>query len=245
MFRTIAVVSLVCCGLAVKADASDYQHSCTTADARFEIQDETLFVRSDPNQRAIPYQVLDKTMVSERRGYCVAGGKNYGFEAQTYTLRIRFDYQGATLETMAQCDLASDGLPASVNCEREVTTFLSGGGEAVATGPTMWNHNGSVMRLEAEGNLRRFVYDRPRAGMVKAGARSGDVVFEGQRTGATYSGTAYIFSRSCGQVPYPVAGNVSADQRAVVLEGQAPRLGANCQVKSYRRDRLSFELMGR
>lgn len=250
MVRTLAVVSLVCCAFATTAHASDYVHSCTTADPRFEINDEALFVKSDPNQAAIDYQTLDKTMISERRGYCLVRGNRYGFEAQNYTLRIRFAYQGSAIETTAKCELASDGLPVSFNCDREVIEFETGfgaggsGGNANG-GPTTWNHNGSVMRLEADGNVRRFVYDQPRSGMVKAGARSGDIVFEGQRNGATYSGTAYIFSKSCGRVPYPVAGNVSADQRAVVLEGQAPRLGSGCQVKSYRRDRLSFELMGR
>lgn len=233
---------------ALSAQAGDYIHMCRTADPRFEIHDETLYAKADSNQTAIAYQTLDKNTVSERRGYCMARGKRYGFEAQNYTLRIRFQYQGSTIETRADCELASDGLPAAFTCEREVVEFQSGpngGGGSTAGGPTLWNHNGSLMRLEADGAIRRFVYDQPRPGMVRAGARPGDIVFEGQRNGATYVGTAYIFSKSCGRVPYPVAGNVSTDQRAVVVEGQAPRLGAGCNVKSYRRDRLSFELIGR
>ena len=58
--------------------------------------------------------------------------------------------------------------------------------------------------------------------MIAAGARAGDVVFEGSREGATYSGTAYIFSNSCGQVGYPVAGNVSSDERSVVSKARPP-----------------------
>jgi len=81
--------------------------------------------------------------------------------------------------------------------------------------------------------------------VVNVGARPGDIVFEGTRDGQTYSGTAYIFSKSCGRVAYMVAGNVSADERSVLLEGQAPLLDAQCQPIAYRRDQLRFDLIGR
>ncbi len=236
-----ALAAVLACSPAARA--SDFAHTCTTADNRFEILDDTLVARADARQNAIPYEVLEKAVTSERRGYCVAAGKQYGFEARNYTMRIRFTYGGSTIETTATCEFASDGLPAAYNCEREVVTFESGS-RPQAGGATLWSHNGSLMRLEADGATRRFVYDTPRAGMVAAGARPGDAVFEGQRDGATYVGEAYIFSKACGRVPYPVAGNVSADQRSVVLEGQAPRLGDDCRARSYRRDVLRFDFLG-
>ncbi|MCH9807610.1 MAG: hypothetical protein K0U74_07760 [Alphaproteobacteria bacterium] len=249
MAITAAGLALLFSG--AQASAGDYYDACKTDDPRFEINDGALYAKSDPNQSEIAYETLDKTTTSERRGYCVARGKRFKFEGRESTQRIRFNYRGSTIETIANCEYASSGLPAAFNCEREVVTFESGSGGngtgsgSGSAGATLWNHNGSVMRLEADGNMRSFVYDEPRPGMVRQGARPGDVVFEGERSGMTYSGTAYIYSKRCGRVPYPVSGNVAADQQAVLLEGQAPRLNRNCQVNSYRRDRLSFELIGR
>lgn len=233
-----ALISLSWCG---PAAASDYLNNCTTADPRFEINDEVLSAKSDPGQVAIPFEILDKQTTSERRGYCVAQGNKYGFEASNSTLRIRFTFDGSTLETTATCEMASDGLPAGYNCEREVVTFETGKAGGGAIEGSVWNHNGSVMRLQSDGAVRRFVYDEPRPGMVNAGAQEGDVVFEGERQGMTYTGTAYIFSKNCGRVPYPVTGNVTDDQQGVVLHGQVPRLDNDCSIKSYRPDRLSFE----
>ncbi|MGE3914981.1 MAG: hypothetical protein AB7F78_04715, partial [Hyphomicrobiaceae bacterium] len=106
-----------------------------------------------------------------------------------------------------------------------------------------WTHNGSRLRLEANGAERRFVYDLPRRGMLDAGANPGDAVFEGRREGATYSGTAYVLSKACGRVGYQVAGNISADERSVVVEGQVPLHGPGCSVRAYRRDVLRFDLL--
>ena len=234
---------------AVPASAGDYYNACTTNDPRFEIQDDILVAKSDPRQEPIDFQILDKTTTSERRGYCESRGKRFNFESRNATMRIRFNYRGSTIETLATCEFAASGLPAAYDCEREVVTYTHSGERrdepGRSRGATLWNHNGSIMRLEAEGNIRRFVYEEPRPGMVRHGARPGDVVFQGRRNRMIYSGTAYIFSKRCGRVAYPVSGRVRADQRAVVMTGRAPRLDRNCNVKSYRRDRLSFELIGR
>ena len=243
----IAAASVLLVSAARQASAGESYNACKTADTRFEINDDALYAKSDPKQTEINYETLDKTTTSERRGYCVSRGKRFAFEGRDSTLRIRFNYQGSTVETIATCEYASSGLPAAYNCEREVVTFDSSknGNGSGSGGATLWNHNGSIMRLEADGNMRSFVYDEPRPGMLRQGAKSGDIVFEGERSGMTYTGTAYIFSKRCGRVPYPVSGNVASDQKAVVLHGQAPRLNRSCNVKSYRSDRLSFELIGR
>lgn len=244
---SLAAVTLLP-AMVLPAAASDFLHQCRTADGQFELNDDELYATGTSTGQPIAYQSVRKTILAERHGYCIAAGQKFKFEARTYVHRIRFDLGGGPIEVDALCEFAADGLPAAYNCEREVVTFQTGspGGNSGGSqdGPTAWNHNGSVMRLEADGAERRFIYDVPRPGMLNAGARSGDVVFAGRREGATYSGTAYIFSKSCGQVGYPVAGNVSPDERSVVLEGQAPRLGSDCAVKSYRRDRLKFELTG-
>ncbi len=232
------------------AAASDFLHQCRTADGQFELNDDELYATGTSSSQPIDYQSVRKTILAERRGYCIAAGQKFKFESRSYVHRIRFNLGGGPIEVDALCEFAADGLPAAYNCEREVVTFQTGStggnsGGGTQGGSTAWNHNGSVMRLEANGAERRFIYEVPRPGMVNAGARPGDVVFAGRRDGATYSGTAYMFSKSCGQVGYPVAGNVSPDEQGVVLEGQAPRLGSDCAVKSYRRDRLKFELTGR
>ena len=41
--------------------------------------------------------------------------------------------------------------------------------------PTVWDHNGSVMYLVANGQSREFHYQKPRAGMLEVGARSGSL----------------------------------------------------------------------
>jgi hypothetical protein len=99
------------------------------------------------------------------------------------------------------------------------------------------------MRLDADGATRRFVYVTPRPGMAAAGAKPGDVVFEGRRERDTYTGTAYFYSRSCGRVPYPVQGTVEPSERRVRLEGRAPKLDKQCRPVDTVRDVLVFDLV--
>ena len=47
---------------------------------------------------------------------------------------------------------------------------------------TIWDHNGSVMYLVANGPSREFHYQRPRAGMLEVGVRPGSLLFMGQST---------------------------------------------------------------
>lgn len=122
-----------------------------------------------------------------------------------------------------------------------------------ATGPVIqtpaaqadeWNHNGSAMKLIASGNARRFVYLRPRDGLRGEGVSEGTVLFEGTRSGDTYSGTAYLFSRVCGPQAYQVRGAVSNNDRLVTLSGQAPRLSTRCAIMGHSPDTLVFEYLG-
>jgi hypothetical protein len=45
---------------------------------------------------------------------------------------------------------------------------------------TIWDHNGSVMYLVANGSSREIYYQKPRPGMLDAGARPGSVLFRGE-----------------------------------------------------------------
>ena len=105
--------------------------------------------------------------------------------------------------------------------------------------PTIWDHNGSVMFLVANGSSREFHYQKPRPGMLDAGARPGSVLFRGEDNNGQYLGTAYIFSPHCGPIPFEVKGPILDDQR-IVLAGQAPRVGQNCQTYGSYTSNLEF-----
>ena len=93
-------------------------------------------------------------------------------------------------------------------------------------GRTVWDHNGSVMYLVANGSSREFYYQKPRPGMLDAGARPGSLLFRGQLNSGQYSGTAYFFNPLCGAIPFEVKGPILEDEERIVLTGQAPRVRA-------------------
>jgi len=84
-----------------------------------------------------------------------------------------------------------------------------------------WNHNGSVMRLEASGNNRWFTYENPRQVLRNAGVRRGTLLFNGRKQGNWYTGTARRFSKFCPGTPleYFVEGPVRGDQLQVTVRG--------------------------
>src|SRR5689334_17912931 len=106
--------------------------------------------------------------------------------------------------------------------------------------PTTWDHNGSVMYLVANGQSREFHYQKPRAGMLEVGARSGSLLFRGEIDNGQYSGTAYIFSPHCGQIPFQVKGPISDNDERIILTGQAPRLERNCRAYDSSTSNLEF-----
>jgi hypothetical protein len=108
---------------------------------------------------------------------------------------------------------------------------------------TMWDHNGSVMDLIANGSSREFFYEKPRAGMSEAGAKTGSLLFRGEVTSGQYSGTAYVFNPVCGQLPFQAKGAVLDDGKRIVLTGQAPRVGRNCQAYASYSTTLEFRLL--
>src|SRR5262249_59494183 len=106
--------------------------------------------------------------------------------------------------------------------------------------PTVWDHNGSVMSLVTSGSSREFRYQKPRQGMLEAGARPGSVLFRGEVNNGQYVGTAYIFNPHCGAIPFEVKGSILNDEQ-IVLTGQAPRVGWNCRPDGSYTSNLEFK----
>jgi hypothetical protein len=108
---------------------------------------------------------------------------------------------------------------------------------------SLWNHNDSEVYLYANGQGREFRYRTPKPELLQAGVLPGTLVFKGTRIGNQYSGTAYVFPRPCGALPYPVAGELAPDERSVTMYGSAPSaIYSDCTVAAYRDDVLVFEL---
>ena len=107
---------------------------------------------------------------------------------------------------------------------------------------TLWDHNGSVVYLLALGAAREFHYKEPQAGMVEAGARPGALLFRGTVANGQFAGTAFIFDRRCGQLPYSVSGPILDHDERVVLTGEAPLVGAKCRVQGHFTEVLEFRL---
>ena len=108
---------------------------------------------------------------------------------------------------------------------------------------TMWDHNGSMMYLIANGSSREIFYEKPRSGMGEAGAKAGYLLFRGEVSNGQYSGTAYIFNPQCGQVPLDVKGAIFDDGKRIVLTGQAPRIARNCRAIASYSTTLEFRLL--
>jgi len=106
--------------------------------------------------------------------------------------------------------------------------------------PTLWDHNGSVVYLVANGSSREFYYQKPRPGMAEVGARPGSLLFRGQINDGQYSGTAYIFNPRCGPIPFQVKGTVPDSDGRIVFTGQAPRVGRNCRTRAFYTSNLEF-----
>lgn len=108
-----------------------------------------------------------------------------------------------------------------------------------AAADTLWDHNSSIIRLESNGSARRMIYDLPRPNLP---VKKGQLLFDGTREGNAYKGTISIFSSTCGESRYSVAGDISADEREIILRGRAPRRNNQCMVIGYRDDELVFRL---
>jgi hypothetical protein len=96
------------------------------------------------------------------------------------------------------------------------------------------------MYLVANGSSREVYYQKPRPGMLDAGARPGSLLFRGEINNGQYLGTAYIFNLQCGPIPFEVKGPILDDDKRIVLTGQAPRVGRDCRPYGTYTSNLEF-----
>ena len=106
-----------------------------------------------------------------------------------------------------------------------------------------WNHNGSGMAWESDGDRRWVWYYAPREGLRGVGVRPGTLLFEGRRAGRRMVGTAYTFSGPCGPAGFRVEGPIGARDESVQVSGAAPRRDEACNVVDRRTERLGFEFL--
>lgn len=236
--------------IASAATASDYSNSCTSSDGRFVMDDGALYRATDKAQaNKLAYAIVERQVLTARSGYCIAAGpgatgQKIGFQSNKTRLEIEIDEAGSGRPATMTCEMASDGMPAAYRCAREVIERDQKSPSPIENyelgTPGAWQHNGSVMRLEASGAERRFIYMNPRKGLRDAGI-SGDVIlFDGRREGNRYVGTARYFSKACGEQTFAAAGTVSADERRVELAGNAPRIDGRCRTTGTIAERLVF-----
>ena len=94
---------------------------------------------------------------------------------------------------------------------KECSTSAQAQTQTASPDRTIWDHNGSVMYLVANGSSREFYYQKPRPGMLDAGAGPGSLLFRGQVNNGQYLGTAYIFNPQCGVISYEAKGPILDD----------------------------------
>jgi hypothetical protein len=104
-----------------------------------------------------------------------------------------------------------------------------------AANGSIWDHNGSKMTLEEDGEKRKLVYTEPREGLDKAGIKPGTVLFTGERKkDGRIAGFAKIFKGNCNPIDYFVEGTLNEANGEIVLQGQAPVYsGQGCEVSGY------------
>ena len=123
-----------------------------------------------------------------------------------------------------------------------LTVCLSLASHALAD--SLWDHNGSVMRLVHDGDQRRIFYEDPRSILRGAGVQEGTLLFDGYRSGNKYSGTARRFSKYCtSPLPYNVSGSVVGEKK-IVLRGRREVYDEGCRrTGRFTQDSLVFTFL--
>jgi hypothetical protein len=110
---------------------------------------------------------------------------------------------------------------------------------------TLWDHNGSLMKLIEDGQKRRIYYEEPSDKMADL-VRKGDLLFEGTQEGAIFSGKAASFSSRCSRpLTYDVTGAMAGGRcgASIKMFGESPQIGSSCnRPASYKSEELIFRI---
>ncbi len=108
-----------------------------------------------------------------------------------------------------------------------------------------WDHNGSLMRFEENGQKRRFLYEQPRDNLGAAGVHNGTVLFDGEeKKDGRLAGYAKLFRKGCDPVDYFVEGAYDKNKGEILLQGQAPIYsGQGCKITGYTEDGSASSLL--
>ena len=132
-----------------------------------------------------------------------------------------------------------------------VTVFAASANAQVVTTGIFWDHNGSYIATERDGDDLVLTYDPPRDGLGRLGIYSGTVLFQGRfLSGTRIAGTAFLFKRGCQPASYNVSGRLTGDapeNYRIVLSGDSP-VRDGCIVVGYKSSgsntRLVFRYAG-
>ncbi len=115
---------------------------------------------------------------------------------------------------------------------------------------SIWDHNGSLMRLEKNDTKRKFVYEKPRGNLRAARVKRGTVLFDGnEKADGRFAGYAKLFRKGCDPIDYFVEGPYDKAKGEILLQGQSPIYSGNgCVITGYSDDgnasTLVFSLQG-
>ncbi|MBZ9857073.1 hypothetical protein LB566_25095 [Mesorhizobium sp. CA13] len=113
-----------------------------------------------------------------------------------------------------------------------------------ARSDSIWDHNGSRVRLKDTAGKVEILYEDPKPLMEEAGVSPGTLLFNGDRFQDAYHGTARRFSKNCADpLEYTVSGHRINDQR-IILWGVLQSRDANCNLTGpLKTDQLVFDLI--
>jgi hypothetical protein len=124
------------------------------------------------------------------------------------------------------------------------TTCLLFFGIGGAQSDSLWDHNGSRVRLKDSLGKVEILYENPTPLMKEAGASTGTVLFNGDRFQDVYHGTARRFSKYCAvPLEYTVSGHRVNDHR-IILWGILQTRDTACNLSGpLKTDQLEFDLV--
>jgi TPR repeat protein len=123
------------------------------------------------------------------------------------------------------------------------TSENSQASDASGATASYWKNDASIMRLDATGVSRKFIFFKPSGDQMKAGAKVGSLRFDGQISGDGYSGTAFSYSEKCGRERFPVSGQIENNGARVILSGKSPQMDGDCREIGKTAQTLVFDFV--